>query len=143
MYGPKWLDILNQYSTQGNAQHKAILGKRYHMLRDYSAGGNACCEAARLDALLAARRLLGWRRCLLRGGSARGYARYEAARLMVFLIASIYFMSTCTQYELILNMTRVRLSGSHIRSVSDPWIGSASRFFESGPYVGSSSWGYL
>ncbi|TQE14243.1 hypothetical protein C1H46_000162 [Malus baccata] len=26
MYGPKWLDVLNQYSTQGNAQHKAILG---------------------------------------------------------------------------------------------------------------------
>ncbi|KAM1766441.1 hypothetical protein ACFX11_005456 [Malus domestica] len=73
--------------------------------------------------MLAARRLLGWRRCSLRGRSARGYARCETARLVVFLIASIYFMSTCTQYELILDMTRVRLSGSHIGCVgSADWV---------------------
>ncbi|KAM1361188.1 hypothetical protein EV2_027127 [Malus domestica] len=59
MYGPKWLDVLNQYST-------------HHTLRDYSAGGDTRCEDARLEAMLAARRLLGWRRCSLRGGSARG-----------------------------------------------------------------------
>ncbi|KAM1722165.1 hypothetical protein ACFX11_020922 [Malus domestica] len=64
--------------------------------------------------MLAARRLLGWRRCSLRGGSAKGYACCKAARLVVFLIASIYFKSTCTQYELILDMTRVHMSGSHI-----------------------------
>ncbi|KAM1655191.1 hypothetical protein ACFX2K_007483 [Malus domestica] len=83
----------------------------YHTLRDCSAGGDARCEAARLEAMLAVRRLLGWRRCSLRGCSARGYACCEAARLMVFLIASIYFISTCTQYKLIIDMTRVRLSG--------------------------------
>ncbi|KAM1155415.1 hypothetical protein ACFX1Q_026285 [Malus domestica] len=64
--------------------------------------------------MLAARQLLGWRRCSLRGCSARGDARCKAARLVVFLIASMYFMSACTQYELILDMIRVRLSGSHI-----------------------------
>ncbi|KAM1225791.1 hypothetical protein ACFX1X_044915 [Malus domestica] len=83
--------------------------------------------------MLAARRLLGWRRCSLRGGSARGYARYEVARLVVFLIASIYFMSTCTQYELILDMTRVCLLGSH--------IGSMCRIRGSGPQLGSLSRG--
>ncbi|KAM1270528.1 hypothetical protein ACFX13_032421 [Malus domestica] len=84
--------------------------------------------------MLAARHLLGWRRCSLRGGSARGYARCEAARLVVFLIASIYFMSTCTQYELILDMTRVCLSGSH--------IGSMCRIRGSGPQVGSLNRGH-
>ncbi|KAM1373222.1 hypothetical protein ACFX2I_023949 [Malus domestica] len=64
--------------------------------------------------MLAARRLLGWRRCSLRGCSARGYTRCEAAWLVVFLIASIYFMLTCTQYEFILDMIQVCLSGLHI-----------------------------
>ncbi|KAM1243484.1 hypothetical protein ACFX2G_035731 [Malus domestica] len=89
----------------------------YHTLRNFSAGGDARCEAAQLEAILAGRRLLGWRQCSLQGDSARSYARCEAAQLMVFLIASIYFRLTCTQYELILDMTRVCLSGSHIRSM--------------------------
>ncbi|KAM1790926.1 hypothetical protein FF1_034860 [Malus domestica] len=84
--------------------------------------------------MLTTRRLLDWRQCSLRGGSTRGYARCEAARFMVFLIASIYFMSTCTQYELILDMTQVRLSGSH--------IGSMCRIRGSGPQVGSLSRGH-
>ncbi|KAM1805747.1 hypothetical protein TB1_030763 [Malus domestica] len=78
--------------------------------------------------MLAARLLLGRRGCLLRGCSARGYTRCDAARLVVFLIASMYFMSTCTQYELILNIIQVRLWGSH--------IGSMCRIRRSGPQVG-------
>ncbi|KAM1455425.1 hypothetical protein ACFXTO_004795 [Malus domestica] len=80
-------------------------------IKQYSARCITRYETARLEAMLIAR-LLGYRLCSRRGGcSIRGDARCEAARLVVFLIASIYFMSTCTQYELILDMTRIRLLG--------------------------------
>ncbi|KAB2597769.1 hypothetical protein D8674_000689 [Pyrus ussuriensis x Pyrus communis] len=48
-------------------------------VKQYSARGSIRCKAARLEAMLAARRLLGWRRCSLRGGSACGVLHCEYA----------------------------------------------------------------
>ncbi|KAM2952434.1 hypothetical protein COP2_001805 [Malus domestica] len=75
--------------------------------RGCSAGVDAHCKVAWLEAYARGERLLDRSRCSLPGCSVRGYARSKAARLVAFLVASTYFMLTCTQYELILDMTRV------------------------------------
>ncbi|KAB2599687.1 hypothetical protein D8674_009958 [Pyrus ussuriensis x Pyrus communis] len=61
-------------SSRTSTQHKTVLN-----VKQYSARGSTRCEAARLEAIFAARRLLGWRRCLLRGGSAYGGLHCEYA----------------------------------------------------------------
>ncbi|KAM1803501.1 hypothetical protein TB2_029026 [Malus domestica] len=75
--------------------------------RGCSAGVDAHCKVAWLQAYARGERLLGRSRCPLPGCSVIGYARSKAARLVAFLVASTYFMSMCTQYELILDMTWV------------------------------------
>ncbi|RXI01653.1 hypothetical protein DVH24_015002 [Malus domestica] len=111
------------------------------MLRGCSARGNARGKAvALLEVVLVARRLGLWRSSLRRqcswqdGCSVGGGARCKVARLVAFLIASMHSTSTCTKYELTLNMTRVRSSGSH--------IGFMCRVHGSGPQVGSLSRGH-
>ncbi|KAB2601563.1 hypothetical protein D8674_043054 [Pyrus ussuriensis x Pyrus communis] len=61
-------------SSRTSTQHGTVLN-----VKQYSARGSTRCEAARLEAILAARWLLGWRRCSLQSGSACGVLHCEYA----------------------------------------------------------------
>ncbi|KAM1041732.1 hypothetical protein ACFX2J_030626 [Malus domestica] len=90
-------------SSKTGTRHETVLN-----IKQYSARGSTRCKAAR------------------RGGcSAGGDGRCEAAQLVAFLVTSMDLTSACAHYELILDITRVRLSCSH--------IGSMCRIRGSGP----------